>query len=57
MTYVEMLGRRSEMLKRDIGNMIMMHNKRGLNVQESYFFRNMVKQLHQNEHELHANRK
>ncbi|WJH35675.1 hypothetical protein MJA45_25685 [Paenibacillus aurantius] len=56
MTKTEMLGRRSEILKRTIGSLIVKDNQQGLDHQESHFLRNMVKELHQNEHELLASR-
>lgn len=57
LTYNEMLGRRSEMLKRRIRDMIVRKNKNGLNAQEGHFLQHMIKELHQNEHELEAARK
>lgn len=57
MTYTEMLGRRSEILKRHIGNLILKDNQNGLNEQENHFFKDMVKEFHRNKYELHSNRK
>ncbi|MEC0246013.1 hypothetical protein SAMN02799616_03527 [Paenibacillus sp. UNC499MF] len=55
MTYAKMLGRRSEILKRTIGDMIAKDNTKGLGMQESSFLRTMIKELHQNEYELQRN--
>ena len=57
MTYIEMLGRRSEILKRNIKALLLKDNKYGLSGQESNFYQNMIKELHQNEHELNSIRK
>ncbi|WP_166542077.1 MULTISPECIES: hypothetical protein [Paenibacillus] len=57
MTYAEMLGRRSEILKRTIGEMILKENQKGLGMQESSFLRSMIKELHQNEYELSSGRR
>jgi hypothetical protein len=54
LTYKEMLGRRSEILKRNIGSLIIKENQQGLSQQENNFFRSMIKELHQNEYELNA---
>ncbi|QJD86457.1 hypothetical protein [Cohnella herbarum] len=54
MTHIEMLRRRSEILKRNIGSMILKDNKRGLSGQENLFYQDMVKKWHQNEFEIHA---
>lgn len=57
MTYMNMLGRRSIILKRNIGSLIMKDNKQGLSLQESNFYQNMVKEWHQNEIEMNAAKK
>ncbi|MBP1990656.1 hypothetical protein [Paenibacillus eucommiae] len=57
MTYVKLLGRRSEILKRNIGNLISKDNQYGLSDQENMFFKNMIKELHQNEYELNSSRR
>lgn len=57
MTYVELLDRRNLILKRNISNMVMKDNRRGLNTQESHFYQSMIKEMHQNENEIHAAKK
>jgi hypothetical protein len=57
LTYNETLGRRSEILKRNLKALILKNNKHGLSEQESNFYQNMLKELHQNEHELNSSRK
>ncbi|WP_239616294.1 hypothetical protein [Cohnella mopanensis] len=54
MTHIEMLRRRSEILKRNIGSMIMKDNKQGLTGQENLFYQGMVRKWHQNEHEINS---
>lgn len=54
MTYHEMLTRKSEILKRNIGRMIIQDNRKGLGNHEGYMMQRMIKELHQNEHELNA---
>ncbi|WP_256758544.1 hypothetical protein [Cohnella sp. WQ 127256] len=54
MTHIEMLRRRSEILKRNIGSMILKGNKRELSGQESFFYNNIVRKWHQNEHEINS---
>ncbi|MBW7475821.1 hypothetical protein K0T92_13785 [Paenibacillus oenotherae] len=56
MTYIEMMRRRNEILKRNIGSMILKSNKQGLSGQESSFYKNMIKELHQGESEINAYR-
>jgi len=56
MTYNEMLTRKGEILKRNIGKMIIQDNKNGLGDQEGYLMQKMIKELHQNEHELNASK-
>ncbi|MBD2867183.1 hypothetical protein [Paenibacillus arenilitoris] len=57
MTYMDMLGRRSIILKRSINRLIMKKNRQGLSVQESNFYQSMLRKWHQNEHELSVVRK
>jgi hypothetical protein len=57
LTYTEMLGRRSEILKRNIGTMILKDNKHGLSGQESNFYKMMLKEWHQTELELNSAKK
>ncbi|WP_138755051.1 hypothetical protein [Paenibacillus sinopodophylli] len=57
MTYMDMLGRRSIILKRNIGHLIVKDNKQGLSAQESSFYQSMLKEWHQNENEMNAARK
>lgn len=52
-----MLGRRSLILKRHIGKMIMKDNKHGLSMQENQFYQQMIKELYQNESEMNAAKK
>ncbi|MFS0724553.1 hypothetical protein [Paenibacillus sp. 1P07SE] len=54
MTYSELLTRRSEILKRNIGRMIVRDNRNDLGDQEGYLMQRMIKELHQNEYELNA---
>ncbi|MNY80981.1 hypothetical protein D3C86_2223030 [compost metagenome] len=54
LTYIEMMRRRNEILKRNIGSMILKSNKQGLSGQESSFYKNMIKELHQGESEINA---
>lgn len=57
MTYMDMLGRRSIILKRNIGNLIIKDNKQRLSTQESHFYQSMLKEWHQNANELNSARK
>ncbi|MCZ8522219.1 MULTISPECIES: hypothetical protein [Paenibacillus] len=57
LTYTELLGRRSEILKRHIGSLINKDNQYGLSEQENHRFKDMVKELHRNRYELNASRK
>jgi hypothetical protein len=52
-----MLGRRSEILKRIIGNLIIKDNQFGLSEQENNCYKDMVKKFHRSNYELHASRK
>jgi hypothetical protein len=56
LTYMDMLGRRSIILKRNIGNLIIKDNKQGLSMQENLFYQSMLKEWHQNENELNSAR-
>ncbi|PZD95363.1 hypothetical protein DNH61_12535 [Paenibacillus sambharensis] len=56
MSYEEMLDRRSEILKRNIGTMILKENQQGLSGQENHLYQNMIKELHQTENELNTKR-
>ncbi|WP_435922236.1 hypothetical protein [Paenibacillus sp. DYY-L-2] len=54
MAYDEVLERRSEMLKRRIGEMIARENQYGLGKQEGRFLQRMIKELHQTAYEMNA---
>lgn len=54
MAYDEVLERRSEMLKRRIGEMIARENQYGLGKQEGRFLQRMIKELHQTTYEMNA---
>ncbi|KIL37619.1 hypothetical protein SD71_03185 [Cohnella kolymensis] len=54
MTYIEILGRRSEILKRNISHLMLKKNRCGLGGQESNLYQSMIKELHQNEYQLNA---
>ncbi|OWR29969.1 hypothetical protein CDO73_12895 [Saccharibacillus sp. O23] len=56
MSYTEVLERKSEILKKTMENWILKENRDGLNRQEAHIYRNMLKELHQNEQELHTAR-
>lgn len=56
MTYTKLLERKGEILKRTVETWIMKENRDGLDRQEAHIYRNMVKELHQNEQELHVAR-
>jgi len=53
-TRMDMLKRRSEILKRNIGSMMPKDNGRSLNAQESRFYYQLVRKWHENEHEIHS---
>ncbi len=57
MNYMDMLGRRSIILKRSINRLIMKKNRQGLSKQESSFYQGMLKKWHQNEHQLHDHKR
>ncbi|WMT42083.1 hypothetical protein RE628_06515 [Paenibacillus sp. D2_2] len=50
----EMLERRSEMLKRRIGELIAKENQYGLGRQESHFLHMSIRELHQTAFELNG---
>ncbi|GGO09485.1 hypothetical protein [Saccharibacillus kuerlensis] len=54
MSYTEVLERKSELLKKTVENWILKENRDGLNRQEAHIYRNMLKELHQNEQELNT---
>ncbi|RJE86973.1 hypothetical protein D3P07_17505 [Paenibacillus sp. 1011MAR3C5] len=56
MTYKEELGRKSELLKRNIYRMILKDNQKGLSVNESNVYQSMLKELHHNESALQTAR-
>ncbi|GGG66897.1 hypothetical protein [Paenibacillus radicis (ex Gao et al. 2016)] len=57
MTYKDVLGRRSEILKRNIDQMILKDNRQGLSLYESNVYQSMLKKLHHNESALQEARK
>ncbi|MNC32466.1 hypothetical protein D3C75_808220 [compost metagenome] len=50
----EMLERRTEMLKRRIGELIARDNQYGLGKQEGQFLQRMIRELHQTNFEINA---
>ncbi len=52
LAYDEVLERRNELLRRQVGEMLVKENQYGLKDQESHFLRRMIKELHQTEFEL-----
>jgi len=50
------LERQNEILRRNIETMTMKNNKDGLSRQESSFYHTMVKEWHQNQHEINHKR-
>ncbi|MOA32952.1 hypothetical protein D3C78_1542100 [compost metagenome] len=54
MAYDEVLERRTEMLKRRIGELIAKDNQYGLGKQEGQFLQRTIKELHQTNFELNA---
>ncbi|MCQ4088302.1 hypothetical protein [Saccharibacillus sp. JS10] len=50
----DVLQRKSEILKKTMENWILKENRDGLNRQEAHIYRNMLKELHQNEQELNT---
>ncbi|OMF21173.1 hypothetical protein BK133_28770 [Paenibacillus sp. FSL H8-0548] len=57
MTYMDMLERRSEILKRSIGRMVIKDNRQPLNLQESNYYQSMIKKWHQTENEMNSVKK
>lgn len=51
-----MLERKSEILKKTVENWVLKDNRDGLNRQEAHIYQNMIKEFHQNEHELNGMR-
>jgi len=56
MSYEQMMERRTEILKRNISRYIMKNNKQGLNGQELSLYKQMLRELHQSEHDMKASR-
>ncbi|WP_379152916.1 hypothetical protein [Paenibacillus sp. sgz5001063] len=56
MSYTEVLERKSEILKKTVENWLLKENRDGLNRQEIHIYRNTLKELHQNQHELNGAR-
>lgn len=54
MSYTGLLERKSELLKKTVESWVLKENRDGLNHQEAHLYRNMLKELHQNEYELNA---
>lgn len=54
MAYDEVLERRTEMLKRRIGEMIAKDNQYGLGDQDGRLLQRMIKQLHQTNYEMNS---
>jgi len=52
----EVLERRSELLKKNIHQMILQDNQYGISRQDSMFLQQMIKELVQTSHELNAQR-
>ncbi|WP_246553590.1 hypothetical protein [Paenibacillus tritici] len=50
------MERKGEILKKTMETWIMKENRDGLDRQEAHIYRNMVKELHQNEQELNVAR-
>lgn len=48
------LERRSEILKKNIHNIILQENQSGISHQRSNLLQHMIKELHQNSHEMNA---
>ncbi|WP_018751045.1 hypothetical protein [Paenibacillus sanguinis] len=54
MSQGEALERRSELLKRRIGQMIAKENQHGLGHQDSHLLQRFIRELHQTEHERNS---
>jgi hypothetical protein len=57
LSYIDLLGRRKEILKRNIGTYILKESMNDLSAQDQYLYHTMVKELHQNEFEMNGARK
>ncbi|WP_438434772.1 hypothetical protein [Gorillibacterium sp. sgz500922] len=57
MTREQVLERQSEMLKRNMQELIMKQNQRGLSRQDGRYLQQVIKQFHQNVHSLHDSAK
>ncbi|MFD1883905.1 hypothetical protein [Paenibacillus wenxiniae] len=56
MNSTAVLERKNEILRRNIDTMIMKNNKDGLSRQENNFYHTLVKEWHQNQHEMNQKR-
>jgi hypothetical protein len=54
LTYSQMIGRRSEILKRNIGKLIIQDNQTGISMQDSHCLQKMIKEYYQNQFELNS---
>jgi hypothetical protein len=52
----EVLERRSELLKKNIHQMLLQDNQHGISRQDNMFLQQMIKELHQTSHELSTTR-
>lgn len=50
----EVLERRSELLKKNIHQMLVQDNQHGISRQDNMFLRQMIKEAHQTSHELNT---
>ncbi|MBN3524590.1 hypothetical protein [Paenibacillus apiarius] len=57
MSNENVLDRRNEMLRRNIQQYLVQDNQHGLSAQEQHFLQHMIKELHQNMHEMNASHK
>lgn len=48
----EVLGRKNEILKKKIENMIMMQNKNGLSSQDSRLMQSFIREMHSNNYSM-----
>ncbi|MBC8079861.1 MAG: hypothetical protein H7X86_05925 [Gorillibacterium sp.] len=53
MTHQQLRERQAELLKRKMQELILKENQQGLNPQDGQYLRSVIKQFHQNAHELH----
>ncbi|WP_211747148.1 hypothetical protein [Paenibacillus sp. Marseille-Q4541] len=51
------LERRSELLKKNIEQMLIRENQQGITRQQSMFLQQMIKELHQTSHDLNLERR